>query len=315
MGNGLLPKKHGNHGIGPQRNKRPDNRFQPYGAGHVPAERPLGVSNLWMETPQLPRQSESNSGTPSDPYEFGKNHGSDPVETYDLALNHKAAATAKASDYAKWDIAPAEFIRSDSGLGNGWVGKRPLGAGGFGMAGLWEKLDGNGAVVEVKSTFSTSPMNCLTASKQMVIKQMGVRKGIWRSEMPMEVKMMKKMEATKCPSVVRYIAYRRFLHDQVHRIYMEFCPHGDLKRLYRRYRKFRFVHRLVRTGFEVLNLSRLYMPEPFLWDVFHNLVEAAVAMRYGPTDGGWAGHEIVHRDIKPGNSPTPDFFTTTANAN
>lgn len=284
MGNGLLPKKHGNHGIGPQRNKRPDNRFQPYGAGHVPAERPLGVSNLWMETPQLPRQSESNSGTPSDPYEFGKNHGSDPVETYDLALNHKAAATAKASDYAKWDIAPAEFIRSDSGLGNGWVGKRPLGAGGFGMAGLWEKLDGNGAVVE-----------------QMVIKQMGVRKGIWRSEMPMEVKMMKKMEATKCPSVVRYIAYRRFLHDQVHRIYMEFCPHGDLKRLYRRYRKFRFVHRLVRTGFEVLNLSRLYMPEPFLWDVFHNLVEAAVAMRYGPTDGGWAGHEIVHRDIKPGN--------------
>lgn len=126
---------------------------------------------------------------------------------------------------------------------------------------------------------------------------------------------MRKMEETRCPSVVRYIAYRRFLHDQVHRIYMEFCPHGDLKRLYRRYRKFRFVCRLVRNGFEVLNLSRLYMPEPFLWDVFRHLVETAVAMRYGPTDGGWAGHEIVHRDIKPGNSPTPDFFPTIVNAN
>lgn len=102
--------------------------------------------------------------------------------------------------------------------------------------------------------------------------------------MPMEVKMMRMMEETACPSVVRYIAYRRFLHDQVHRIYMEYCPYGDLRRLYKRYRRF-----------------RLYMPEPFLWDVFYHLVEAAVAMRSGPTDGSWGGHEIVHRDIKPGN--------------
>ncbi len=66
---------------------------------------------------------------------------------------------------------------------------------------------------------------------------------------------------------------------------------------------------------EVLRLSRLYMPEPFLWDVFHHLVEAAVAMRYGPTNGSWGGHEIVHRDIKPGNSPTHESFLTRASAN
>lgn len=126
--------------------------------------------------------------------------------------------------------------------------------------------------------------------------------------MPMEVKMMRKMEETGCPSVVRYIAYRRFLHDQVHRIYMEYCPHGDLRRLYKRYRMFRFVCPRTTIVFEVLILSRLYMPEPFLWDVFHHLVEAAVAMRNGPADGGWDGHEIVHRDIKPGNSPSPEFF-------
>ena len=57
------------------------------------------------------------------------------------------------------------------------------------------------------------------------------------------------------------------------------------------------------------------MAEPFLWDVFHDLVEAAVAMRYGPRDGGWAGHEIVHRDIKPGNSPTPEYIPILADAN
>lgn len=149
----------------------------------------------------------------------------------------------------------------------------------------------------------------------MVIKQMGVRKGIWRPEMPMEVKVMRMMEETACPSVVRYIAYRRFLHDQVHRIYMEYCPYGDLRRLYKRYRRFRFVCPRVGIDAEVLKLSRLYMPEPFLWDVFYHLVEAAVAMWSGPTDGSWGGHEIVHRDIKPGNSPIPEFFPTLANAN
>lgn len=119
MGNGLSPEKHGNHGIGPQRKKRPDNRFQPYGPGHVPAERPLGVLDQWPETPQLPRQSESNSETPSDPDDVDESHGSDPVETYDVTSNYNAAATAKTSDYTKWDVAPAEFIRSSSGLGNG----------------------------------------------------------------------------------------------------------------------------------------------------------------------------------------------------
>lgn len=133
--------------------------------------------------------------------------------------------------------------------------------------------------------------------------------------MPIEVKMMRKMEETQCSSVVRYVAYRRYLHDQVHRIYMEYCPHGDLKKLYKRYRKFRSVCQVGRINFEVLKLSRLYMPEPFLWDVFHHLVEAAVAMQYGPTDGGWGGYEIVHRDIKPANGPSFEVFPTLAHAN
>ena len=76
-----------------------------------------------------------------------------------------------------------------------------------------------------------------------------------------------------------------------------------------------FVRPRIVIDSELLRLSRLYMPEPFLWDVFHHLVEAAVAMRYGPTNGSWGGHEIVHRDIKPGNSPTPESFLTRASAN
>ncbi len=65
----------------------------------------------------------------------------------------------------------------------------------------------------------------------------------------------------------------------------------------------------------VQKLGRLYVSGRFLWDIFHHFVEAAIAMRYGPADGGWEGHEIVHRDIKPGNSPTPMLFLTIANVN
>ncbi|CAF9919092.1 G2-specific serine/threonine protein kinase [Imshaugia aleurites] len=284
MVNGLLPGGHDSRGIGPRRTKRPGQRFQPYGAGNVLAERALEVSNPGLETPHSPRRREPDSKTPSEPYNIDEGYDSDPVEAYDVTRDQKAAATAKVSDYEKWGSASAKFIRSFAGLDGGWIGKRPLGAGGFGMAGLWERYDSDGTVIE-----------------QMVIKQLGIRKGIWRPEMPMEVKMMRKMEETACPSVVRYIAYRRYLHDQVHRIYMEYCCHGDLKRLYKRYRRFRFVCYFIGIEFESLKQSRLYMPEPFLWDVFYHLVEAAVAMQYGPTEGGWGNHEVVHRDIKPGN--------------
>ena len=49
------------------------------------------------------------------------------------------------------------------------------------------------------------------------------------------------------------------------------------------------------------NLNRQFLPEPFLWDTFYHLVEAAVAMRSGT--GDWE-FEIVHRDLKPANGET-----------
>jgi len=39
-----------------------------------------------------------------------------------------------------------------------WAGKRPLGQGGFEMAGLWEKYDGEGNIVDV-TMFAASPIN------------------------------------------------------------------------------------------------------------------------------------------------------------
>lgn len=159
MSKDLVPEIRADQGIGPHRTKRPGNRFQPYGTGHVPRERLPVISNSGLEIPRLLRQNEPNVGNLPELHDIEQASDSDPVEAYDVAWNQKAAATAKVSDYEKWDTAPAEFIRSYSGLGSGWVGKRPLGAGGFGMAGLWEKYDGNGTVIEVNNIFSTHLTN------------------------------------------------------------------------------------------------------------------------------------------------------------
>lgn len=47
---------------------------------------------------------------------------------------------------------------------------------------------------------------------------------------------------------------------------------------------------------------RQHFPEAFLWEVFHYQVEAAAAMVSGPVSCRLEFDEIVHRDIKPGNS-------------
>ena len=49
-----------------------------------------------------------------------------------------------------WEHPVAQFIASPIGGGlEGWHGKRPLGKGGFGLAGLWQKLDENSQVIQV----------------------------------------------------------------------------------------------------------------------------------------------------------------------
>ena len=59
-------------------------------------------------------------------------------------------------DRQRWGKEIAQFIRSDADAepepGAEWVGKRPLGQGSFGIAGLWELRDGDGNVTQVQST-------------------------------------------------------------------------------------------------------------------------------------------------------------------
>ncbi len=82
-----------------------------------------------------------------------------PVEAYDATPQEETIGNPSLADYRLWTQPAAQFIRSKSGLedsGSAWVGKRPLGQGGFGMAGLWEKYDGEGNMVDV-NIIVTSP--------------------------------------------------------------------------------------------------------------------------------------------------------------
>ena len=79
------------------------------------------------------------SNVPLEPYVIDDDDKDDPVKTYDVMWNRKAAATFNGRDYISWDTTRAIFIRSYSGLGSGCFGKRRLGVGFFGMAGLWAK--------------------------------------------------------------------------------------------------------------------------------------------------------------------------------
>ena len=81
-------------------------------------------------------------------------HAADPVSN-EMGMDAEVAGTASTRDLDRWGPEAAAFIRSDSGIGEEWVGHRPLGKGGFGLAGLWVKKDEDGRGVAVFHTLSS----------------------------------------------------------------------------------------------------------------------------------------------------------------
>jgi len=63
--------------------------------------------------------------------------------------------------------------------------------------------------------------------------------GSWDRERPNEVYIMQRLKEVDCPSIVKLLSYRRFPQWETHRIYLEYCPHGDLRKLYKRYKAWR----------------------------------------------------------------------------
>lgn len=123
----------------------------------------------------------------------------------------------------KWGWRMLEFVRSDHGYEDGWVGVKPLGEGSFGRAGVWEKRDENGKVID-----------------QICIKQIKAKDYDWMVEVdfekPQEVKVLEDIGQWKSVNIIQLRGYRRYPMSRVHRLYLEYCQHGDLGRLITKYR-------------------------------------------------------------------------------
>ncbi|KAL8950394.1 MAG: hypothetical protein Q9222_003574 [Ikaeria aurantiellina] len=188
-------------------------------------------------------------------------------------------------DIPLWGRKVSKFIRSPIGpekdWGSGWRGVKPLGKGGFGVAGLWEKLDQDGKVID-----------------RVVVKQIGAKHpDPWNPALPNEVFNMLVLRRVPPPTnCVGFRKYARYNRRELHRIYMEYCPYGDLRKLINQYRRKKYGS----TG------NGAFMPEPFIWHVFFQLTRACQALAAVRFEQEIKGEvieldQMVHFDIKPEN--------------
>ncbi|KAL8924289.1 MAG: hypothetical protein Q9208_004070 [Pyrenodesmia sp. 3 TL-2023] len=203
------------------------------------------------------------------------------IPEYDAAdWKARIEGVASEEDITRYGNRLAKFIRSpiysdkDDNDTAAWRGVRPLGRGGFGMAGLWEKLDENGALID-----------------QLVVKQIGTGPGRpFFAGQPMEVSVMEEIAkytkdtGTENTGTVALRKYKRFPRREVHRLYLEFCPYGDLYKLIKQYRA-----------------RKRFIPAGFIWNVFYQLAVACEVLESLPLNKRKEYSEYVHRDIKPHN--------------
>ena len=172
--------------------------------------------------------------------------------------------------------------------GSRWFGTYQFGSGGMSTAGLWVLVDENDTIIDRvvrKDTYSTTSDDWISARKWLSPLD-------HRKRQPLEYYLQRK--AASMPeggNVARprcfAIDYRKYCH----RIYLDYCPHGDLNGILEN-----CVH------------FRTPIPEPVLYYVFGVLVECALVMEQGYHNNAstvmseltpWRG--IIHRDQKPNN--------------
>ena len=181
-----------------------------------------------------------------------------------------------------WGQDETLFLNSATDLDDdtGWRPVRPLGKGGYGIVGLWQKTDNNGTVLD-----SLAIKQQRYHSKPHVQEQLMAASGI-----AYEAGLMYQLNQQGCSNIIKLRGFKNHPLDRLWRFYFEFAEWGDLRRLETNYRAW-----------------NTYLPEEFLWQVFHGLANAALALAVGEFHeiGEKSGPEtdsyIVHFDLKPEN--------------
>lgn len=159
----------GQKGSRPRRLRSKAARYEPYDRppptpGRSPTARVTGVPTDLVgmllgeeeeqEMVQLPqaRSLEAETFIESELSTHGSKNINEPPKDYDALPGETKKGVPRPNDLELWTEPAAEFIRSEIGLtesSHHWIGKRPLGEGGFGLTGLWERLGVDGTTVDV----------------------------------------------------------------------------------------------------------------------------------------------------------------------
>ncbi|GAB7322247.1 hypothetical protein MBLNU13_g03239t3 [Cladosporium sp. NU13] len=110
------------------------------------------------------------------------------------------------------------------------------------------------------------------------------------SKVPYEVHIMEHLAATGQENVLRMRAWHMVPEKLMYRIFLEYCPNGELSSLLNHH--------------WALNMTNQqpdsYIPEPAIWHIFNSLIKAGLAMER-------VFAEVVHLDIKPDNVFLGDY--------
>ncbi|CZT17512.1 uncharacterized protein RCC_03346 [Ramularia collo-cygni] len=282
---------------------RPD--FADYAAGK---KRLFAVLESVNNAAQTLREARRMLGLPNDDYgakllEILSRHYQDAFPTLqdeiDNLPNEQHAAMERLSERKRI---------AEGGLGPLWQGKWYLGGGTFGKANLFVKQDSSGRVADhvvIKDSIFKG-----------IARQVWDLKEIWTdwkgpddpSSIPTEIQAMYNLrDKVGSETIVRIRNWRIRRRDFFHRIYMEFCPGGDLFDFCSGSKNDPYwdgaARRELFPNHDLRTTVRL-VPEPFLWSVFLSLAAAGLLMEKGTlyedgVDDDW--NLIVHRDLKISN--------------
>lgn len=170
-----------------------------------------------------------------------------------------------------------------SGIAGKWKYRGTLGTGSWGHAALWQKVDEKGEwmVDQLVIKEAYMPGDKFDQESYWV--------GSLYRRIVKEEKISRDLSAlgNGSESIVKSRGYAIYETLRMVRIYMEYCPHGDLEETIERY---------LARGNKV--------PERQVWCIFEALIDALCLLKCGGLPGGtkragWKG--ILHRDLKPAN--------------
>ncbi|KAK4555772.1 trifunctional histidinol dehydrogenase [Recurvomyces mirabilis] len=224
----------------------------------------------------------------------GKQWIQDRLDEIERRLN-TAREDATAVQEATWRVR-----RNKLGLGEAWVGGWSLGEGSFGMATGWYKRNDQDTIIDriVVKESSDKLYGTGTSDKEYSWSD-DPRDSTGKTILPNEIAAMYSLrDHYGAENIVAIRNSRLISADRSARIYMEYCPYGDLEKFSSWY--WRATGSLeTEEVWEDFHEEREYvehkhLPEPFLWSVFESLACSGLLMEQ-------AENPIYHLDYKTSN--------------